>query len=51
MSVNYMMNTFSEIVREIADPLFVKHTVKYPSFERNIVSDSAEWFDEECRNA
>jgi len=26
-SVDYMINTFSDIVREIADPLVVKHTV------------------------
>ena len=51
LSVDHMVNTFTDIVREVADPIFVKHVTKFPCFERCVITDSSKWFDQECRNS
>ena len=52
-SINNMLNSFTETIRSVADPLFSKTCVykTNPSFNVNSCIKNAQWFDNECNNA
>ena len=50
-NIDDLVKQFTNIVRDIADPLFIKRVNKYPQFERHTISDSDKWFDQECSEA
>ena len=49
-SINTLVNDFTNIIRNVADPLFERNikTSHSSSFSDKSISESAEWFDNEC---
>ena len=49
-SINTLVNDFTNIIRNVADPLFERNikTNHSSSFSDKSISESAEWFDNEC---
>jgi len=52
-SVNNIMNSFTDVLRDIADPLFTKQCrfSKTPHYQNNYCTKNADWFDTECTEA
>ena len=52
-SVNNIVNSFTDVLRDIADPLFTKQCrfSKTPHYQNNSCTKNADWFDTECTEA
>lgn len=49
--INCLVNSYTDIVRNVADPFFVKCRINRPGFDCNYRDDNTKWFDDDCREA
>jgi exonuclease III len=50
-SINSMVNSFTNIIRNVADPLFRRTVYKGHQFVNSSKDDSSKWFDIDCKAA